>query len=497
MEIISCLRYFVRNSAIQLRNFTFRAALQHRYLNLIILSPNKFIKPPGLGKEFCTKINAPEFIRLRELKYISEFIDNPDDEEYRVVKNPYERLKDDFGVQTNALEVSVEKASALLHHLQEREKEGLASPKQVQCLMMQLRKSKVKDVNLDAAEVTKSKSAEYAGNLEPNADVENIEQQSIGDDDVKGIGFNRRSEKYRSFYTPYMTGNRLIEIFTSFVIKEIFSEDMITKDFLECILIGKDKILPEGTMVDKDIKHIRESHKKLIFCVQINTSHGIFRVEMQASSSLDCLKKEEFCNAAASSEDGIKSQPIIQVTIFTSNVFNDDVPCVSYHSNVEQKSQQQQMRAHSYAFIELEKFDNSKYDQTNITTQNERDWLSFMKNQELGNTYANPAVNEAIKCVRYIRDNHYDYYVRYLITEMAAINELKEARERGRQIGLERGRQEGLERGRQEARERGGKEVRVECARSMLKDNQSVDWIMRICKLTREELESLRGELKT
>ena len=140
MEIISCLRYFVRNSAIQLRNFTFRAALQHRYLNLIILSPNKFIKPPGLGKEFCTKINAPEFIRLRELKYISEFIDNPDDEEYRVVKNPYERLKDDFGVQTNALEVSVEKASALLHHLQEREKEGLASPKQVQCLMMQLRK---------------------------------------------------------------------------------------------------------------------------------------------------------------------------------------------------------------------------------------------------------------------------------------------------------------------------------------------------------------------
>jgi hypothetical protein len=128
------------------------------------------------------------------------------------------------------------------------------------------------------------------------------------------------------------------------------------------------------------------------------------------------------------------------------------------------------MKAFSYVFIELEKFDNQKYDQTNITTENERDWLLFMKTQDLSHQYGNPLVNDAKKYVQDVRDNRYDEYVRHQMSELAAIKEMEEAEAKGRV------------------------EERTKIAREMLKDGESMEKIMKYSKLTREEVERLQSE---
>ena len=169
--------YRVRYSGFQLRNFTFRPVLRKQPLSLIFLSPNYLMKTSVPGREFSTKIYLSEFIQLRELKYISDFIDKPQDEENEIVNSPYESLKESFGIQTNELELSLEKASALLRHLQQRKLNGLASPKQVRLLLQLHKTSKGNDKSFDPAKVdgiTKIEATEYIVKLKPNSDLVDI-----------------------------------------------------------------------------------------------------------------------------------------------------------------------------------------------------------------------------------------------------------------------------------------------------------------------------------
>lgn len=118
-----------------------------------------------------------------------------------------------------------------------------------------------------------------------------------------------------------------------------------------------------------------------MFDLIVTTSNGIFIIEMQKNATPDYIKRVEFYNAIAYSNQDIKGKgnnynaekgknvrypmkdydkalPIVTISMITDRLFDDKVPCVSYHVNVERKTQEQYMKAFSYVFIELAKFDD-------------------------------------------------------------------------------------------------------------------------------------------
>ena len=102
---------------------------------------------------------------------------------------------------------------------------------------------------------------------------------------------------------------------------------------------------------------------------------------MRKNASPDYLKRVEFYNSIAYSNQDIKDKgdnyntekwknvkypmkdydkalPIVTISVITDMLFDDKVPCVSYHANAERKTQKQYMKAFSYVFIELAKFND-------------------------------------------------------------------------------------------------------------------------------------------
>jgi len=254
-----------------------------------------------------------------------------------------------------------------------------------------------------------------------------------------------RNQAY--FYGSITGMDKPIDVTSDYMFKGIFGDEERVKNFLESVLVGNNKILPEGTRIE-EIQYLKteyvqnkipEDAKKTIFDLQVKTSDGIFIIEMQKNVSSDYLKRMEFYNATAYSQQQIKGEgsspmkdytkalPIVTISVIDKKLFSDKVPCVSYHVNVERKTQEQHMTAFSYVFIELGKFENDKYDQSNITSNNEKDWLSFMKTQDLNHTYSNEQVNSAVKYAQDIRDHKYDAYLRAQMSEVAAEKEKESA----------------------------------------------------------------------
>jgi len=255
--------------------------------------------------------------------------------------------------------------------------------------------------------------------------------------------------KNQSYFYSSITGmDKPIDVTSDYMFKGIFGDEARVKNFLESVLVGSNKILPEGTKIE-EVEYLKteyiqnkipEDAKKTIFDLQVKTSDGIFIIEMQKNVSSDYLKRMEFYNATAYSQQQIKGEgsspmkdytkalPIVTISVIDKKLFSDKVPCVSYHVNVERKTQEQHMKAFSYVFIELGKFEDGNYDhQSNITSNNEKDWLSFMKTQDLNHIYSNEQVNSAVKYAQDIRDNKYDAYLRAQMSEVAAQKEKESA----------------------------------------------------------------------
>ena len=283
--------------------------------------------------------------------------------------------------------------------------------------------------------------------------IKHHSKRDIIKEGIKAIDVLAKKHHNQLYFYGSITGmNKPIDVTSDYVFKGIFGDEARAKNFLESVLIGDNKILPEGTEIE-ELQYLKteyiqnklpEDAKKTIFDLQIKTNNGIFIIEMQKNNiSSDYLKRMEFYNATAYSQQQIKDDgtssmkdytkalPIVTISVIDDKLFEDQVPCVSYHANVEQKTQKSYMKAFAYVFIELGKYGDSKYDQSNITNNNEKDWLSFLKTQNLDHKYGNAQVNDAIKYVQNIRDNKYEEYVRHQMSEMAALKEIESAEHRG------------------------------------------------------------------
>jgi len=313
---------------------------------------------------------------------------------------------------------------------------------------------------------------------------------------------NLNTHKTSYFYSSELPMDKPIDVTNDYIFKGIFSDEGRVKNFLEGVLVGDGKILPIGTVIE-ELKYLQNEHiqnklpdsaKKIMFDLQIKTTSGIYIIEMQKNVTQDYLKRVEFYNATAYSNQDIKGEggkgfpmkdydaayPIVAISVLSKNIFPDEVPCVSYHKNVESATQEQYMKAFSYVFVELDKFDKTNklgdaFDISNIT-DDEKDWISLLKDSDLTKQYNNKEVRNAVTYIQDIRDNKYDTYIREVMTETARIKEIESAES----VGIEKGKLEGAN------------DKSIEIAKNLLNKNISVDDIVEATGLTKETVEKLK-----
>ena len=173
---------------------------------------------------------------------------------------------------------------------------------------------------------------------------------------------------------------------------------------------------------------------------------GIFIVEMQKGAKPEYLQRIEFYSAIAYSSQPIKkgpyikmkeyvnAKPVVTISILDEesgkNIFDPEVPCISYHINTEQKTGKQYMKALSHVFIDLKKFD----DQEDIA-EDMQDWLRLFTKQDLNYNYHNEQVKNAIKYINDIIANNYDAYLRHSLTEQIQETEKRDAKAEGKAEG--------------------------------------------------------------
>lgn len=250
-----------------------------------------------------------------------------------------------------------------------------------------------------------------------------------------------------------------------YIFKILFQDEELLVDFLSGILLESGKILPKNSKL-LEVEFIKNEElqklppdvsKKVYFDLKVKTSSGLFIIEVQKVASRDYLKRADFYSAIAYSNQKIKgvdvdnymkdynhALPVITVSIIGDKIFHDQVPCLSYHTMLETETLEHLTGSISYVYLELGKFDNSKYSQKNITPR-AKEWIHLLKDSAIDDTYSNPFINKAIEQVKYIINNKYDQYVLAQIAEQAAINEKAEAVENAMLKGIEKGMEKGME----------------------------------------------------
>jgi predicted transposase/invertase (TIGR01784 family) len=254
------------------------------------------------------------------------------------------------------------------------------------------------------------------------------------------------------------------------------------------VLIGNEKILPEGSHIlsieydrNEEIqKRDIETAKKVIFDLRVKTNHGIFIVEMQKEGSEDYKKRANFYASTAHSSQQIKEEsknsfkdytkaaPVIVVSMIGDKIFDQEVPCISYHTTKEHKTLRNLVGSISFVYIELEKFENTKYDQSNIN-EDAKEWLHLFKKNDISRHYKNPQVNNAIEYAHYVQENEYDRYTRY---QMSIIANEADALAAGEKIGE--------------------KQKAIQIAKKLFATGFSIDEISKITDLTLEELHEMK-----
>ena len=273
--------------------------------------------------------------------------------------------------------------------------------------------------------------------------------------DVSHIG-----QKYFTYDSSL--GIRHMDLSSDYLFKRIFQVEARMKNFLEQVLIGEGKILPDNMEI-KELSYLPNEYqqdlspkygREIAFDLQVKTAHGIFIVEMQKDVRPEYLSRVEFYNAAAYYSQPIQmgqqskmkayanAFPIVTISFMgesSKRVFDKEVPCISYHTNKEHVTGKQYMKAFSYVFIDLKKFN---IENSTSMSRDLQEWLLLFKTHDLDYQYSNPQIQDSVKYVKHVRDNDYHQYFQSLLAQEIRETEKLDAKAEGKIEGKIEGKAE-------------------------------------------------------
>ena len=247
--------------------------------------------------------------------------------------------------------------------------------------------------------------------------------------------------------------------------KKVFnSHPELTRSFLNAVLklegertIEKVEFLPQ-----EQLPKVADS-KKSILDVKCTDQRGLqYIIEVQNSKMVSYLHRVQYYIAHSYSSQLAKTgkyldlKPITMLSISNHLLFPQEVPCVSYHTNIEQGTGNSYLSDMSYAFVELPKFNKAEKELVSVIDH----WIYLLRSAEHTDHIpinAPSEVKDAFKILEahgWSKEEHEAYIQAKMFIldeedkiETAFSDGLEKGKAEGEQIGLEKGEQIGLEKG--------------------------------------------------
>ena len=253
--------------------------------------------------------------------------------------------------------------------------------------------SDVKDkININSSiELCEKKLFTYKSFISPQ------KLNSFNQNGFKKIGFSNVLS--RQFSTQVDKMERYADPTNDIAFKKVFDESNKEglKNFIESIVINaKDypfsSSLESIEFLNKDQMPSLILGKRSLCDLKVKDNEGnTYIIEMQKRNEKDYLQRVQYYSAHAlvgqleQGQSHAKIDPIITISIMGKKCFEDDVPCISYHPNIETTTNTQLLNMQSHIFIELPKLNNSDFNDDTL------EWLNLFQQASTINQL--PSVN--------------------------------------------------------------------------------------------------------
>jgi predicted transposase/invertase (TIGR01784 family) len=292
--------------------------------------------------------------------------------------------------------------------------------------------------------------------------------------------------------------NRYLDPTNDTLFKKIFGNIERLREFLNSILDLPDQYkIKEIEFIPTEALAMINKGKRGAFDLKVKDESGNwYIIEMQRRNEPDYLKRVQYYSAHSYVQQiqaGIKHinlLPVVVISLVKTKMFDNDVPCISFHRVLETKTNKQYLFDLSYVFIELGKFSKEKLD----TVADE--WLHLFKcaqtEQEPPEHITSSKVLDAYHTIEMhnLTTEEYDAYIRNKLAEdaeeIALTDQFTKGLITGEAKGIEKGKAEGLAEGEAKGIER--------TAINMLKQNSTVEFISQVTGLSNDEILKLRNE---
>ncbi len=252
-----------------------------------------------------------------------------------------------------------------------------------------------------------------------------------------------------------ITISRFLDPTNDVAFKRIFENTARLIDFLNSLLerrIGS-RIVSVMPISIEELPNIGDG-KRSLFDIKVKDDEGkTYVIEMQRGhdsyfkSRIQCYGAHTLVSMLRKGEEKpyVNATPVIVVSISKHNLFDETVPCISFHKSVEDTTGTCHLQLLRYLFIELGKFTKTEDELQTI----EDEWVFFFKSweylKEPPSHVKDQFVKEAYKEIERFNWSveQYDAYFRADMTFWQEVENLDERYERGKKEGKDEGKAEG------------------------------------------------------
>lgn len=242
-----------------------------------------------------------------------------------------------------------------------------------------------------------------------------------------------------------MITDRYLDPTNDVAFKKIFSDPERLKDFINNILA-----LPDGLRI-QDIEYMPTEQmpdlgygKRSLLDLKVRDESGNWYViEMQKGFDTHFIQRVEYYGSHCYVHQISKGMshaallPVIVISVIGNKIFDDAIPCISFHKMHETTTKKQYLFGISFVFVELGKFNKE------TVSSSTDEWLHFFKyahqEKQCPDTISNITVMSAYEALQVYgwTEAEYDVYIRTMLWEEGHQNKLDTAFAQGIEKGIE------------------------------------------------------------
>jgi predicted transposase/invertase (TIGR01784 family) len=289
---------------------------------------------------------------------------------------------------------------------------------------------------------------------------------------------------YQQFSTKVNKMERYADPTNDVAFKKIFNESNKEglKNFIESIVVNaKDypfsSRLESVEFLNKDQMPSLMQGKRSLCDLKVKDDKGnTYIIEMQKRNEKDYLQRVQYYSAHAvvdqieQGQSHSKIDPIITISIMGKKCFEDDVPCISYHPNIETVTNKQLLNMQSHIFIELPKVDGSKLKEDTL------EWLNMFKQAPTITQLPSVSNDHVLKAYETLEQHKWTKEESDAYIDAKIFDDMEKSN---------------IEHAKNEGEHKGKNKKAIEIAKNMIKNNETIEKISQYTGLSIDDIKKL------